>query len=433
MVEPLKMLSGRGIGARLSSRENNWGQRGIWPAEDPDYIFMGRAIDQVGRILFPDTWNGLEPQGLPTWPPPLRPMNEATDSQRAEVAMAIPRTRQHFRHGEIISYNKGDTVPDLTEQEWAAEDEARASKRAASLASHERWRSVVETMDWPLRRQDIDTYTRGKNSTHFSQVDDKSWSIDDMEGRFLTLRMNPRAANDTSSTERGWIYFGRESFEAFLRRMQGIPQPKISAPYIFERDADHFSLYDAILWTATGGEDTTTGEIAEQDLDEAGAQMLFPLLCRDSAPQVTGLDVNKLREHIPREYWELMHIENFGTDQKGHTISFSGGLPVVANLTPYRHTKPKWTDLRIASRDLFALIPKPKKTTAKNLVPEQRAFRNWFHAKVEASPQVRTLTYAADIKPWLDQNAPSLSTRCYREIRKIVLDDFPGHGWGQNG
>jgi hypothetical protein len=431
MIQPLKMVSGRGVGARIG-REDNWSKRETWPADDPEYIFMGVAIDRVGQALFGDKWRGDEPQGSPNWPAPLPPMSEASDSIRADVAMATPRTRQHFRKGEIVSYTKGEPVPELTEQEWAQADDARTAKRAASAESHARWQAVIEAMDWPLRRQEMDTYARKAKSTYFAKADPKAWSIDDIEQRFRTLRMNAGAPNDDYSNDRGWIFFGRESFDSFIRRLRGVPKPMASQPHTFDRDAEHFSLYDAVLWTATGGADTTTGDIYEQDLVEAGAQVLFPLLSHNSAPDVTGYNDSRLREAVPHEYWELAQVWE-ATD--GHQVVFyDSGKGVVADLIPYRHTKPKWTSLRLASADLFALIPKPKKAEAKNDIAEQRAFKEWFEAKVKASPYTRTVTYKADIRPWLDKNAPTLSLRMYRDIRKIVLEDAPpGHGWGKEG
>lgn len=431
MIEPLIMLKGRG---RATARtENNWARRELWPADDPEYIFMGHAIDRVGRMLFGEEWTGREPQGDPRYPAPLPPMSEARESIRAEVAMNLPRTRQHFRKGEILSYNQGDPIPELTEDEWAQADAERTAKRDSNAASHDRWTAVVEKMDWPLRRQDIDTYARRKDSTWFAEAEDKSWSIDDMEGRFLSLKLNPRAPADNHSADRGWIFFGRASFEAFMRRLQGLPPPKVSRPHVFNRTAEFYSLFDAVIWTATGGMDTTTGDIADNDLIEAGAEVLFPLLGSGSAALVTGFIADGVREAIPAAYWELARANPpLGEASGVHTVYFwDEGQGIEAEFTPLRQTKPKWTRLRIARSDLEKLMPKPKAAAAKNLIPHQKAFHAWLEAHVKASLTERTLDHRRDIVPWLAANAPSLSDRMVREIRKIILQNNPGHKWGQ--
>ena len=355
MHQPLKTLSGRGIGARIG-KEDNWSKRERWPADDPEYIFMGFAIDRVGQALFGDKWRGDEPQGMPDWPPPLPPMSEAPNHVRGDVALSLPRTRPLFRKGEFFHRGNDEPIPELTEEEWALADAQRTAKRTANAESHARWQAVLTAMDWPLRRKELDTYARKAKSTYFAKADPKAWSIDDMEQRFRTLRLNAGAPNDDYSADRGWIFFGRDSFEAFMRRLQGVPAPTTSTPYQFDRQAEHFSLYDAVLWAATGGADTTTGEIDEQCLDEVGAGILFPLLAKEGAPLVSGLDHDMLRENIPRTYWETASV---GEHSSGHMVTFfeRKAVGIQAELTPYRHTKPKWTALQIKTGDLLALCP----------------------------------------------------------------------------
>ncbi len=369
MIEPFGTLRGSSFD---DIRPWNWLRRDKWPSNSPDEIFMGHAIDRLGRVLFGDQWNMREPEGAPVAKRLSPTWDVAPEHERMEVGMRTARTRELFRQGEFITKPpKGTPAPELTPEEWADAVAERDEKRERWAASHRRWAEVQAVFEWPLRRGEIETRTRGADKSYFLKADEGSWNIDSFAGRFTDLRMNPRAPNDHHSGDRGWIFFDRLSFDAFLRRVaaERKPPPAISSPFAFNRVADSFSLFDAAIWAATSGEDTTTGDIAEKGLDEAGARLLFPLLARRGAPILTGLNDRNLRVPVDPAYWEMAHTGWRG--EHGHRVLFLEPDPNDSDcdneLIPYRSTVPKWRAIRIDSAELFALVPDPNAAPATKL------------------------------------------------------------------
>jgi hypothetical protein len=45
----------------MDSRLDFWRNPARWPRNTKDYIFLGRAVNEAGRALFPQTWTGQEP------------------------------------------------------------------------------------------------------------------------------------------------------------------------------------------------------------------------------------------------------------------------------------------------------------------------------------------------------------------------------------
>jgi len=82
--------------------------------------------------------------------------------------------------------------------------------------------------------------------------------------------------------------------------------------------------------------------------------------------------------------------------------------------------------------DLEALIKSVRTISqAKNTVADQRALEAYLTEAVSDSPEKITKTFNEHIKPWMDANAPSITERGYREVRRIVLKRFPGNKWGK--
>ena len=134
------------------------------------------------------------------------------------------------------------------------------------------------------------------------------------------------------------------------------------------------------------------------------------------------------------------------------------GPPALARIEiagPYNSTGPGDTPSRIrifvcrpadssgdesdcAKRILSPIVRRAfrRNVSSKDIEPFLKTFaaarpKQSFEAAISASHGKRTLSKSKDIDPWLKANAPSITERCYREIRKIVLSRHEGHKWGK--
>lgn len=236
----------------------------------------------------------------------------------------------------------------LYAEEWTNTDdqsEAVMERMRASLRAGELRAAVFKTSFWPVKPE--------------------RWFGDDADirRRFSSWKMTPYAESFSSPE---WWFIERESLKHFIFR-HGAP-PQTSSPFAFDMDDWRWRLYDACIWIATGGHNTTTGEIARDDLADAGARILFKKLDQlgMEGPAVTGRTTGEHRIAVPHSYWERAHTGWLGFGA-GHRIDFyeSSDDPgqVTADLTPHKSAlpKPMFMDLRIERDALLNLFPKKPK------------------------------------------------------------------------
>ena len=45
----------------MDERTTFWLSPGRWPRDTADFVFLARAVDHIGKVLFEDVWVGTEP------------------------------------------------------------------------------------------------------------------------------------------------------------------------------------------------------------------------------------------------------------------------------------------------------------------------------------------------------------------------------------
>jgi bifunctional non-homologous end joining protein LigD len=60
-------------------RFNFWGMQQGWPNDTASHVFLARAVDAIGKSLFPQEWNGREPAAEKKRPLPESKIANGTD------------------------------------------------------------------------------------------------------------------------------------------------------------------------------------------------------------------------------------------------------------------------------------------------------------------------------------------------------------------
>jgi hypothetical protein len=45
----------------MNSSRRFWARASDWPRDAKEFIFLARAVDAIGKAIFPDDWTGTEP------------------------------------------------------------------------------------------------------------------------------------------------------------------------------------------------------------------------------------------------------------------------------------------------------------------------------------------------------------------------------------
>ena len=95
-----------------------WQKPNSWPRDPRGYKFLARAFDQVGKVVFGETWKGVDKWKIVDRLP--QSVRKATTQQRRRAHLIL---KQHFpnrpKPKTVPFADKNTPVYTFTEQEWA--------------------------------------------------------------------------------------------------------------------------------------------------------------------------------------------------------------------------------------------------------------------------------------------------------------------------
>lgn len=126
----------------------------------------------------------------------------------------------------------------------------------------------------------------------------------------------------------------------------------------YDFDAREWTFLEAATWVGCEGRVMPNRVIAQNDLDERGAEILFEALQNQPGLVATGLNRQRIREPIPHVWWEMATIDATQFRER-HYVSFVDEVleGYGGQLTPCGEDKPKWFGIRIERAALFAAFP----------------------------------------------------------------------------
>jgi hypothetical protein len=135
------------------------------------------------------------------------------------------------------------------------------------------------------------------------------------------------------------------------------PLPKSGRVTLFDYQATRWSLLVAAIWVGCKGQELTSQQIADEDLEEKGAYELFRFFL-DGELVATGLNRQHVRETIPAEYWELATLDP-NLFRKRHYVSFIDDIleEEGGQFTPYGESSPRWFGIKVETAKLLAAFP----------------------------------------------------------------------------
>ena len=201
-----------------------WAAKATWPRDPAGYVFLGRAVHEVGRALFADAWTGDEPmtpfiQPLPEWP---------------ALAPLSGRARAHSLLSQVSPFTGGtqaartpNALLEFTPEEWAVARALVDQQVSATTAPLYRFWSVQRDIVDACEVGDLVVALRPKEGGQMWIAPTIWWNTDRWTERFHCCQLNPK---DPFSTGPGgedywWIFVSRSSLDEYVQA-RAVPSPE---------------------------------------------------------------------------------------------------------------------------------------------------------------------------------------------------------------
>jgi hypothetical protein len=188
-----------------------------WPRDPHGYVFLGQAIDQVGRAKFKE-WTGTEP--------------ETKDVSLLPSSLAIA---DHWAKGHadrLLTGHRPDipprrcyhlSDPEFTDEQWTVAIELARRLNGEGKPALERLRSVQDEISTASEAGTLLTAVRGPDG-EMQECPRKWWNAERLEDRFNRCKLNPHDPFDDRSLgakrdDYLWIFVTGDGLHQFLTRL----------------------------------------------------------------------------------------------------------------------------------------------------------------------------------------------------------------------
>ena len=235
----IKLLEIQLAQARWREKSNTdpfWGRARDWPIDTPENLFLGRAVDALGREKFGMAWQGTSHAGAVDTLPGRHRRDLATPSEVAKVCrilLALPEppmilvSDEEFisleqgredENSELLAYEIASSRID--EQTWQkAVDIFEELYDAGPTMAHQ-WRIVQSDLHDAMLSGSLRTFVRPLNGGEAKPCAPSIWNTENWRERFTFCRLHPEdpftkhAVDDVGMQH---IFVGRDDFAKLMR------------------------------------------------------------------------------------------------------------------------------------------------------------------------------------------------------------------------
>jgi hypothetical protein len=209
----------------LDDRQKFWLELGTpWPEDQPGRIFLGRAIDKMGKALFGGDWTGHEPAVNTS----LRPL-----PWTPAFAKPYEKEQAQWLLGRIVEYGRyGPKVAEFTDEEW---DEA-TEKRADLLKELAPIRKRLAETQYALKSaftgpNAIHTFTRPLPGGYVAKepLSGDNWLTETWQQRFQFCRIDTRQPFVARLVGSEWLFVDEPALTTLMHKMVAEATPATSA------------------------------------------------------------------------------------------------------------------------------------------------------------------------------------------------------------
>ena len=185
-----------------------WQQRADWPRDHAGNVFLARAVDKIGRAMYPESWTCQEaalPEPYGLWRDgsigqPAGPIPQAKAPSLGRAIALLEKYRPDMNARLIYDSNPwrlkyGQPENRLSDEHWIAACEIARDLDEALAPDRDRLASVKREIRDGLADGRLISVLRHPSGGSFSEpVAADWWNIEDkqLDRRFAACQMNPR-------------------------------------------------------------------------------------------------------------------------------------------------------------------------------------------------------------------------------------------------
>ena len=212
-----------------------WHTPSKWISDPQGYVFLPRAMLEIGKALYPSDWTGAEPTTPVFLPLPLGSAT-ARQSEKQEAHIALCKERPEFGRKPLsvlpqfltlrprggLSASGGPIIPPFTNAEWQAAREIYRRREDAARPAWSRFAQVKKTVTDACRQGQLAFGLRPRAGGAVYPGKKEWWETEGvtLHYRFEWFRISSAApfANGLRD-DADWICIARDSLDALLRRL----------------------------------------------------------------------------------------------------------------------------------------------------------------------------------------------------------------------
>jgi hypothetical protein len=184
----------------MNSSEEFWTQRYRWPRDTGDYVFLARAVHQVGKHLFGDEWRGDEPTVKAPRPAP-RPLDDVM-AERVK------------KRGVAATYTLAELVAERERQKQPPPDPNELTTIRAAIR---RWQAVRQQVAEWCASAVLRSATRPYAGGVPADLPAGDWNSEQFWHRFNECRMYPEdpfnLASKRPTSPASYIFVARDDLD----------------------------------------------------------------------------------------------------------------------------------------------------------------------------------------------------------------------------
>jgi hypothetical protein len=169
-----------------------WQDQTAWPRDTQERVFLGRAVNQLGRALFGEEWTGEEP-GIKTF----SYFKIVTDSRATNnfIARYLPQFRRREYHGSMAppptGYDGHSPKFKFSEGELQEMELFIERHNETVPPAKERFKKVQDTIADGAVSGKLGTSFRAVAGGDFSPIPVSWWNTERLGQRFASCLINP--------------------------------------------------------------------------------------------------------------------------------------------------------------------------------------------------------------------------------------------------
>lgn len=239
----------------MDERFQFWTNQGSWPDDAYGFVFLARAVQQIGRATFPDEWTGREAIAEPPIETPyeavLRGVGGAAwsrwqeDYSRQVMRLIAARDPSKLCWIETKIGNLSVRTNKITTASMRYGESLIPEENQRRTQAKERWERVVSIVKSALRDGSLESVTLPTHGGAFSAPRPKEWwNVSGIEARLTMCRLNPENPFSAGFAGRGYEHIFVKA--SSLARLLPVSRPTTSHE-VKSLESLAEQLYDQIL------------------------------------------------------------------------------------------------------------------------------------------------------------------------------------------